>query len=66
MSKWRSILITIALQAAQILVPQIPNENLRNIMAASILLVNGAIVKKTSETNPDGTPAAVPYIKEIK
>jgi hypothetical protein len=64
--KWKAILLTLALQSAQVLVPQIPNEGMRSLAAATILIINAAAVKKVSETNPDGTPAEVVYIKEKK
>ena len=38
----------------------------RDLAATAILLLNGAVVKKASETNPDGTPATVAYTKETK
>ena len=66
MKKWKAILLTLALQSAQVLVPQIPNEGMRNLAAATILIINAAAVKKVSETNPDGTPAEVAYTKEKK
>lgn len=66
MKKWKALLITAALQAAQVLVPAIPNEMAKNMAAIALLTVNGAVVKKISESNPDGTPASVAYTKEIK
>lgn len=66
MKKWKALLLTAALQAAQVFVPAIPNEMAKNAAAFALLAINGAVVKKISESNPDGTPASVAYEKETK
>lgn len=66
MKKWKALLITALLQAAQVFVPAIPNEIAKQSAALALVAINGAVVKKISESNPDGTPASVAYEKEIK
>jgi hypothetical protein len=66
MKLWQAMLITIGLQAAQIFVPKIPNKDAQTLAAGAIVVINGYMVRKTSNSNPDGTPASVAYSKEVK
>ncbi|MGQ9845878.1 MAG: hypothetical protein ACUVQP_00035 [Bacteroidales bacterium] len=64
MKRWLSISLGVALQIAQLFTNKIPDEGLRQSTQAVIVAVTGVLLKKTSETNPDGTPARVPWEKK--
>ena len=63
MKRWMAISLGIGLQIAQVLTPSIGDENTRQAVQALIVAVTAAVVKKTSETNPDGTTAKVAWEK---
>jgi hypothetical protein len=66
MKGWQSILLAIGLQAGQIFVPMIRNEQVKQLASGSILILGGLVAKQGSKYNPDGTPAEVAYTKEKK
>jgi len=66
MKRWQGILLAIALQAGQMFVPMIKNEQAKELASFTIMAISAGVAKKSSDTNPDGTPAEVAYTKEIK
>lgn len=66
MKSWQSILLAIGLQAGQVFVPMIKNEQAKQLAAGTILILGGLVAKKSSDYNPDGTPATTAYVKETK
>jgi hypothetical protein len=67
MKRWFAITAGIGLQVAQLVTPVfIKDDNLKQAAQAAIVALTGYVVKKTSETNPDGTPAQIPWEKKRK
>ena len=67
MKRWLAISFGIALQVAQLVIPAtIKDEQIKQAAQAAVVALTGYIVKKTSETNPDGTPAQVSWEKGKK
>lgn len=63
MKRWLAVSLGIALQVGQAFTPMIKDENLKSATQTAIVAVAGWVIKKTSETNPDGTSARVPWEK---
>lgn len=66
MKKWQSILISIGLVLGAGYANQIQDEAAKNAVLLGITTLGGYIAKKTSESNPDGTHAKLPYEKPDK
>lgn len=64
MKRWLAVSLGVALQLGQAFTPMIKDENLRTTAQTAIVAVAGWVIKKTSETNPDGTPAKIPWEKQ--
>ena len=64
MKRWQSILATLGLWAGPVVnvwLPFIPASATAYVLAA-LATINLFVAKKASETNPNGTPAQIPWV----
>ena len=66
MKKWQSILLNIALAAAGWATHKYVPTEFQDITYTAIGITAAGSASKTSESNPDGTPAKVAYEKALK
>lgn len=64
MKRWLAITLGVGLQVAQIFSMQLQDQRIREATQTLIVAAAGVIAKKTSETNPDGTPAEASWEKK--
>lgn len=67
MKRWQAILIQLGLTFAGWATSNyVPKGTLQDSAFTAIAVVAGTVAKKTSDANPNGTSAKIPYVPEVK
>lgn len=64
MKKWQSILINLGVLFGGYYASKIKDAALKDTILAGAAVVSAATTNKTSNSNPDGTPAQQPFVKQ--
>lgn len=66
MKRWQAILLNIGLAAAGWATKTYVPPQFQDITYTAIGITSAGVIKKASDSNPDGTPATIAFQKEVK